>query len=177
MIKLYTGDKKLIKREIEKLANEHKVNIKYSTDILHDLQRQYGLFFTPALLYFILDPKEFPDKDSVDELRKLTMKSKVPVVCIIETSIDKRSSFYKIFHKEIKHLGDKEDRDTVKEFYSNIEMITSIGTNEALSFLYKLYYGSYVYKESAGYCINLVLTGQVKTDLILKVFLAKILDK
>lgn len=177
MFNLYMGDKKLIKQEIEKLAREYKVEVKYSTNIFFDLHRQYGLFFVPCLFYFIFDPKEFSDKDSVDELKKLTMKSKIPIVCIIETNLDKRSSFYKTFHKEIKQLGGITDENIVTQFYNNIETIMSLEPKDAVSFLYKIYYSPGRYKETAGYCINLILTGRVATDLILKIFLIKILDK
>lgn len=177
MLNLYTGDRKLIKQQIEKLAKKYKVEVKYSTNILFEMQRQYGLFFTPCLFYFIFDPKEFSDKDSVDELKKLAMRSKIPIVCIIETNLDKRSSFYKIFHKEIKQLGGITDENIVTQFYNDIETITKLEPKDAVSFLYKIYYSPGQYKEIAGYCINLVLTGRVTTDLILKIFLAKILDK
>lgn len=181
-LRLFTGEKKLIKKQIEELAKEYNMKVKYSKNIFYDLSKQYGLFFTPSLLYFIFDPKEISDKDSVSKLKELVGKSKVPVVCVIETTLDKRSSFYKTFNKSIEQLGEltieKDLATKVQDFYNNIETITNIDTKEAVSFLYKLYYDfkHYEYKEIAGYCINLVLTGQVKTDLILKVFLAKVLD-
>lgn len=178
MLKLFIGDRKLIKQKIEKLAKQYNVSIRYSTNILYDLSKQYGLFYTPALLYFIFDPKEINDKDSVNKFKELIEQSKLPVVCIIETTLDKRSIFYKTFHKNIENLGDEKiNEDVVTKFYKNMETIKTIDTKEAISFLYKIYYGLKQYKEIAGYCINLVLTGQVTTDLILKIFLTKLLDK
>lgn len=171
------GDKKLIKQKIQQLADG--MEIKYSRNIFSDLSRQYGLFFKPSLLYFIFDPTDFNNKDKVETFIKLTEKAKV--VCIIETPLDKRSSFYKVFNKRIETLGTIQKEKTldekVQDFINNIETIQDIDEKEAVSFLYKLFYNfKYNNRETAGYCINLVLTGKIKTDLILKLFLSKILD-
>ena len=179
MIKIYTGDKKLIKQKIQQLANG--MEIKYSRNILSGLSKQYGLFFKPSLFYFIFDPSDFNNKDKTETFIKLAEKAKSHVVCIIETPLDKRSSFYKSFNKRIETLGSIQKEKTldekVQDFINNIETITNVDEKEAVSFLYKLFYNfRYNNREAAGYCINLVLTGKIKTDLILKLFLSKILD-
>lgn len=179
MIKIYTGDKKLIKQKIQQLADG--MEIKYSRNIFSDLSKQYGLFFKPCVLYFIYDPADFNTKDKTEAFIRLAEKAKSYVVCIIETPLDKRGSFYKSFNKRIETLGNIQKEKTldekVQDFINNIETITNVDEKEAVSFLYKLFYNfRYNNRETAGYCINLVLTGKIKTDLILKLFLSKIID-
>ena len=183
MLKLYTGDKKLIKDRIQQLANNVNMEIKYSKNIYSDLNNQYGLFFKPQVLYFIYEQKDFVDKESIESFLSKIDKSKSHVVCIIETELDKRSSFYKTFSKRIESLGTKQHTKTldekVNDFYNDYRTIVNIETKEAVSFLYKLFYDFRIgkYKREAGYCINLVLTGQAKTEDILKIFLLETLDK
>ena len=150
----------------------------FSKNILSDLNKQYGLFFQQKPLYFIYNQKDFPNKESVEALIRLS-KGK-DVICIIEEELDKRSYFYKTFSKQI--IGKKQNKvsldDKVQDFYKNIYNIKNISNKEAVSFLYKIFYDfkHKQYKNTAGRCINYVLTGKVKTEQILKVFLLEILD-
>lgn len=180
MFKLFTGDKQQIQQKIQTIAKEYKVDIQYSTNIVADLTRQYGLFYKPRLIYFLFDAKLFSAKEDVVAFKELVTKSKVPIICIIEQELDKRGSFYKTFNKQIEYAGSiTQELDAVKMFYKDISIITTIKPNESISFLYKIFYDfkHKQYKDIAGECINLVLTGKVTTNLILKVFLNKILDK
>lgn len=180
-LRLLTGDYNLIKEEIQKMANG--IDVVYSKNILSDLNFQYGLWYKPKLLYFLYDPSEISDKESVTTLINKTKTLKYPVVCVIETDIDKRSYFYTTFSKRIEVIGETKQEKTLDEkvvdFYNNINNIIEVTPKESISFLYKLFYNykHKEYKNNAGYCINLVLTGRVKNDKILKVFFLKCLDK
>lgn len=151
----------------------------FSKNILNDLKKQYGFFFKPKPLYFLYNAKDFPDKESIEALIKLSDGK--DVICIIEEELDKRSCFYKTFSKQI--IGKKQNKitldDKVQDFYKNINNIKNILPSESVSFLYKLFYDfrHKEYKQIAGKCINLVLTGEVKTEYILKIFILGCLDK
>ena len=170
MIKFFSGDIKLIKEAIQQIADGTEVQ--FSKDIISDTQRQYGLFYTPKVLYCLYD-------SNVD-YSKIT--SKTPVIVIIETKLDKRSSFYKKFGKQIKVFGNQKEvtlDDKVNNFFKNRRTIAEVDESEMVSFLYKIFYDFKrpYYKEQAGKCINLVLTGKVRTNNIKQVFILELLDK
>ena len=170
MIKFFSGDIKLIKEAIQEIADGAEVQ--FSKDIVSDTQRQYGLFYTPKVLYCLYD-------SNVD-YSKIT--SKTPVIVIIETKLDKRSSFYKQFGKQIKVFGNQKEitlDDKVNNFFKNRRTIAEVDESEMVSFLYKIFYDFKrpYYKEQAGKCINLVLTGKVRTNNIKQVFILELLDK
>lgn len=180
--KLYTGDRRIIRAVMLEFATQNAMELQYSSNIQVDLAKQYGFFFKPKVLYFVYDATMFPDKETIDSFLQAVNNSKCPIICIVE-EIDKRSTFYKAFSKQIEVLGKIQQEptldDKVNAFYKDISNLSLVTNKEAVSFLYKLFYDfrRQKYKRAAGFCINAVLTGCVKVDDILKLFLIKSLDK
>lgn len=172
MIKFFSGNIKLIKEAIQEIAVDVNMKARFSKDIYKDVARQYGLFYTPEVLYCLYD-------SNVDYS---ILNSKTPVIVIIETKLDKRSSFYKQFGKQIKVFGNQKEvtlDDKVNNFFKDRRTIAEVDESEMVSFLYKIFYDFKrpYYKEQAGKCINLVLTGKVRTNNIKQVFILELLDK
>ena len=171
--RIFTGNLQQIKETIKDIAKEENVEVKFSQDIFTDINKQYGLFYKPKLFYFFYSPNLF-DKDS---LPNFLNKLKHTVVCIVEEEIDKRSYFYKIFKDKIETIGksykEKTLDDKVEMFYKDNNTIQYISQKEIVSFLHKLFYNykHKEYRQTAGYCLNLVLTGKVKVEYIKKVFI------
>lgn len=163
MLKIYSGDRNAILEELKSFNTP----IRYSSDA--SKERGFGLFSNNGITYFLLA------NTSIDTLKRLET-SKNKYVCIAET-IDKRSAFYKTYGKKIIYIKNKTiEIDIVADFLKNYKTINKI-TNE-VNFLYQVFYHrNKQYKMLAGFCINLVLTGKVKSEYILPLFLSLALDK
>lgn len=174
MFRILAGDKKLIDDTIQQISKDVKMEVKFSKNIFEDLKKQYGLFYTPRLLYFLYDEKDM----NVEALKNIP--DRLNVVCVIETEIDKRGAFYKTFKDDIEFLGAKEVKETidmkVARFKKDVLTALEVSPNESISFLYRLFY-DFRYKALAGRNINRVLTGKVKTNDIMKLFVLEVLDK
>lgn len=163
MLKIYSGDRNKILAELKSF----NVPIRYSSDA--SKERGFGLFNNNGITYFLLA------NTSIDTLKRLDT-SKNRYVCIVD-KLDKRSAFYKQYNKRIIYLAeDKKETDIVTEFYKDFKTIGKV--SDDINFLYQLFYHkNYSDKMLAGFCINLVLTGKLKAEMALPLFLSLRLDK
>lgn len=163
MLKIYSGDRNKILAELKSF----NVPIRYSSDA--SKERGFGLFSNNGITYFLLA------NTSMDTLKRLNT-SKNKYVCIVD-KLDKRSAFYKKYNKRIIYLAeDKKETDIVTEFYKDFKTIGKV--SDGINFLYQLFYRKdYSDKMLAGFCINLVLTGKLKAEMALPLFLSLRLDK
>ena len=163
MLKIYFGNRNRILTELK----AYNIPIRFSSDA--SKEKGFGLFNNNSITYFLLADT------SIDTLKRLD-SSKNKYVCIVE-KIDKRSSFYKEYNKRIIYLtNDEKETDIVTEFYRDIKTISQV--SNGINFLYQLFYRrNCPDKMLAGFCINLVLTGKLKADLVLPLFLSLKLDK
>lgn len=163
MLKIYSGNRNTILEELKSF----NLPIRYSSDA--SKERGFGLFSNNGITYFLLA------NTSIETLKRLD-SSKNRYVCIAET-IDKRSAFYKEYNKRIIYIEAKtKEKDLVTEFLKDYKTIGKV-TN-GVNFLYQVFYHkNKQYKMLAGFCINLVLTGKVKSEHILLLFLSLALDR
>lgn len=163
MLTIYYGDRNKILAELKK----QNVPVRFSSDA--SKERGFGLFSNAGITYFLLA------NTSIETLHRLD-SSKNKYVCIVE-ELDKRSIFYKEYNKRIIYIKEeKKETDLVTEFYKDYTTIAKV-TNP-VNFLYQLFYHrNKTNKMLAGFCINLVLTGKVKAEHILPLFLSLKLDK
>lgn len=143
-------------------------NLTYTKDIIYELEHSFGLFGSANNFYFIYEADYFKDKETVDKLKLLTQNT--DVTCIIE-DIDKKCYFYKTFCKSFKLKEKQTLKDKVKLFLKDFSYINNIEEKEIVSFFYDLYYRKCKYSNIASECINMVLTGKLKTINALQFFI------
>lgn len=132
----------------------------YTKDIIYELERNFGLFGSANKFYFIYEADYFKEKETVDKLKLLTQNT--DVTCVVE-DIDKKCYFYKTFCKSLRLKEKQTLNDKVKLFLKDFSYINNIEEKEIVSFFYDLYYRKCKYSKLAGGCINMVLTGRLKT--------------
>ena len=132
----------------------------YTKDIIYELEHNFGLFGSANRFYFIYEADYFKEKETVDRLKLLTQNT--DVTCVVE-DIDKKCYFYKTFCKSLKLKEKQTLKDKVKLFLKDFSYINNIEEKEIVSFFYDLYYRKCKYSKLAGGCINMVLTGRLKT--------------
>lgn len=135
-------------------------SLTYTKDIIYELEHSFGLFGANNRFYFIYEADYFKDKETVDRLESLTQNN--DVTCVVE-SIDKKCYFYKTFCKSLKLKEKQTLKDKVKMFLKDFSYINNIDEKEIVSFFYDLYYRKCKYSNIASECINMVLTGKLKT--------------
>ena len=135
-------------------------DLTYTKDIIYELEHNFGLFGANNKFYFIYEADYFKEKETVDKLKLLTQNT--DVTCVVE-DIDKKCYFYKTFCKSLKIKEKQTLKDKVKLFLKDFSYINNIEEKEIVSFFYALYYRKCKYSKLAGGCINMVLTGRLKT--------------
>lgn len=143
-------------------------DLTYTKDIIYELEHSFGLFGNDNKYYFIYEADYFKEKETVDKLKLLTQD--VDVVCIVE-DIDKKCYFYKTFCKSLKLKEKQTLKDKVKMFLKDFSYINNIEEKEIVSFFYDLYYRRCKYSHIASECINMVLTGKLKTTNAMQFFI------
>lgn len=170
MLKIYQGDIKLIKKEIEKLFRNSKVSkIKFSKNIMSE--KFHGLFYEPTLFYFLYDKELFKDKDSVDNFIKIAESTDSIIVCIIEEELDKKTIVYKKLKPYIKAVTTKKKKiDEKTLILKDLSYVYEVDNSKFISTLFSLSYGKY--SQQAGFVLSLILTGRMNnTELAKKLFL------
>lgn len=135
-------------------------DLTYTKDIIYELEHNFGLFGSANKFYFIYEADYFKERETVDKLKLLTQNT--DVTCVVE-DIDKKCYFYKTFCKSLKLKEKQTLKDKVKLFLKDFSYINNIEEKEIVSFFYDLYYRRCKYSKLAGGCINMVLTGRLKT--------------
>lgn len=135
-------------------------DLTYTKDIIYELEHSFGLFGANNRFYFIYEADYFKDKETVDRLESLTQNN--DITCVVE-SIDKKCYFYKTFCKSLKLKEKQTLKDKVKIFLKDFSYINNIEEKEIVSFFYDLYYRKCKYSNIASECINMILTGKLKT--------------
>ena len=146
----------------------------YTKDIIYELEHNFGLFGANNRFYFIYEADYFREKEAVDKLKLLTQNT--DVTCVVE-DIDKKSYFYKTFCKSLKLKEKQTLKDKVKLFLKDFSYINNIEEKEIVSFFYDLYYRRCKYSKLAGGCINMVLTGRLKTINAMQFFILATVGK
>ena len=169
MLKIYYGSYPSIKRIIEQLSKEVNMKITYSKNILESVNTQYGLLYTPHIIYTIYDEVTFKKKEVIETFDRLAKQSKSIFIIVVE-NIDKKSPFY-IYYRKRMILIDNEKPSTNTICVDNV---ANIPPSQAISFLYHIYYTHKKYSSQAGMCLNLVYSGQVSINNILQIFILTI---
>ena len=170
MLKIYQGDIKLVKKEIEKLFRNSKVSkLKFSKNIMSE--KFHGLFYEPTLFYFLYDKELFKDKETIDNFIKFAESTDSIIVCIIEEELDKKTIVYKKFKPYIKTIELKQSKvDYKAEILKDLSCVYLVDNSKFISILFALSYSKY--KQSAGFVLSLILTGRMNnTELAKKLFI------
>ena len=171
MLRIYQGDLKTIKEEIEKLFRNSKVSkLKFSKNIMSE--KFHGLFYEPTLFYFLYDKEFFKDKEIIDNFIKFAESTDSIIVCIIEEELDKKTIIYKKFKPYIKTIStNKQNKvDYKAEILKDLSCVYLVDNSKFISILFSLSYSKY--KQSAGFVLSLILTGRMNnTELAKKLFI------
>lgn len=170
MLRIYQGELKPIKKEIEKLFRNSKVSrCKFSKDIRSE--KFHGLFYEPFLCYFLYDKELFKDKDSLDSFTKFAESTDSIIVCIIEEELDKKTIVYKKLKPYIKEVTTKKKKvDEKTLILKDLSYVYDIDNSKFISTLFSLSYGKY--SQQAGFVLSLILTGRMNnTELAKKLFI------
>jgi hypothetical protein len=175
MIKILTGDHLGVINEIETIAKHENLPIHYVQDIsTESKQMQMGLFYKPAIIYFLANDDFIKSDNAYDTLERASNKAKTIAIIVIET-IDKRSKFYKGHKDKIKTIarpslrGLKEletieqykniDGMSAKILLQNIEIFSLKTTLKLKQFLYLI--TDKTYKTSMNY---MLIDKSIKND-------------
>lgn len=171
MLKVYQGDIKLVKKEIEKLFRNSKVSkLKFSKNIMSE--KFHGLFYEPTLFYFLYDKELFKDKDSIDNFIRFAENTDSIIICILEEELDKKTIVYKKFKPYIETISNNKQSkvDYKAEILKDLSYVYLVDNSKFISILFALSYSKY--KQSAGFVLSLILTGRMNnTELAKKLFI------
>ena len=172
MLRIYQGDLKTIKEEIEKLFRNSKVSkLKFSKNIMSE--KFHGLFYEPTLFYFLYDKELFKDKETIDNFIKFAENTDSIIVCILEEEeLDKKTIAYKKLKQYIEEINNTKTKkvDEKSEILKDLNYIYNIDNSKFISTLFSLSYSKY--KQSAGFVLSLILTGRMNnTELAKKLFI------
>ena len=171
MLKIYQGDIKLVKKEIEKLFRKSKVSkMKFSKNIMSE--KFHGLFYEPTLFYFLYDKELFKDKETIDNFIKFAENTDSIVVCILEEELDKKTIVYKKLKQYIEEINNTKTKkiDDKAEILKDLSYVYLVDNSKFISILFALSYSKY--KQSAGFVLSLILTGRMNnTELAKKLFI------
>lgn len=170
MLKIYQGDIKLVKKEIEKLFRNSKVSkIKFSKNIMSE--KFHGLFYEPTLFYFLFDKELFKDKETIDNFIKFAESTDSIIVCILEEELDKKTIVYKKLKQYIEEINNTTTKkiDEKAEILKDLAYVYLVDNSKFISILFSLSYGKY--SQQAGFVLSLILTGRMNnTELAKKLF-------
>lgn len=145
MFQLWTGDINLMRKELEKLQKEtklDKINVQDVTTL-----KLWGLYYTPAVYYFLYNPEQQFDTDKF-------IDSDSYVICLAE-DVDKKS--LKKYNKYV--------RTFTKPIQNNTANLYEV--DNFIAYLYKS-----KHTKAAGFVSNLIFTGKItNTDLAKKIYL------
>ena len=173
MLKIYAGTVNNIKPKLKELATKHKLTqIKFTKNILSE--KLYGLFYTPSVYYFLYNKELFSDKDSIKRFVDYCNNTNSLIVCIIEETIDKKSSFYKQLKNEIIEVGSgNKTIDHKEEILRDLSYVYKVDNSKFISVLFALSYTRY--GQASNFVLNLILTGRLNNVDIAKKLLVAIL--
>ena len=143
MLKIYCGDRNIIRQKIDNKYN-------YTNNIISSLQPQRKLFGNNSKYWWFDYNNELKTKDDIEYFIKLC--DKYDVICVLG-DIDKRSIFYKTFTKQIQYFNTTKQEFTIKD-------ILKIDDKDFITYLYKWYYNNN-HKQEIAKTINAILTGKL----------------
>lgn len=169
MLKIYQGDIKLVKKEIEKLFRNSKVSkLKFSKNIMSE--KFHGLFYEPTLFYFLFDKELFKDKETIDDFINFCNNTQSIIVCVLEEELNKKTIVYKKFKPYIKAITTKKKKiDEKTIILKDLSYVYLVDNSKFISILFSLSYGKY--SQQAGFVLSLILTGRMNNiELAKKLF-------
>lgn len=158
MLKVYVGNLKLIKSEINKLSTEYNLDIKFSKNIL--AETMYGLVYQPHIYYFLYTKELFPDKDAIERFIIFANKTNSTIICVVDGAIDKKTIFYKLLKQYITEINNTDNKTNNKELVlADLKNVYEIEDSKFISTLFSLSHSKY--GQQADFVLNLILTGRM----------------
>ena len=166
MFKVLVGNITIAKDKLNQyLSNSTLTKIKFTKNILSE--KFYGLFYEPHICYFLYDKELFKDKETIQRCIEFCENTDSLIICICEEPLDKKTIQYKNLKPYIEELTIQNKTNKKSEDLSNIY---NIENKDFTSVLFSLSYGKY--RQSAGFVLNLILTGRLNNmDIAKKLFL------
>ena len=130
-------------------------------------------------VYFLYTKEMNLSTKELKEFDRLVYNLSYNVICVVETQLDKKSTFYKHYKNKLEYVeefADKSIKAKVKRFLKtkDIGVLKQLEKNEYVSFLYAIYYGVYgnnKYKWNSGFVISQILEGQLRVEDSIKMFI------
>lgn len=161
MFKYFIGDRDLIDREILNIAKQHDLDVKFSRNVLYDLNNTDNLFFIQYLYYFLYDKDLFSDKKASQVLIERLNNSRNIFIMVGEESVKQLSKYTTTF------------KATTEDFMT-LERLATLRDSEIISAYYKIYFKNPQYQQLFGEMINEVLTGHLTAQQSLKILIYKL---
>lgn len=145
-------------KEINNLAKKNNLAVKFSKNIIYDLNNSDNLFFEKSFYYFLYDKNLFSDKKTSQMLVDKLNNSENIFIMVGEEPIKQLSKYTQTFK-------------TTTEDFITLEGLAKLRDNEIISAYYKIYFKNQKYQKIFGEKINEVLTGHLTAQQSLKMLI------